>query len=387
MIRRSTVAAFAAVCIAAVLLLPPLCAADPTKSFSVSKGGSLTVVTSVGDVTLRPWEKNEVLVETTGIPEDELDRLRMTQTGNAVRVEFRPTSSSHGQVRFIISLPSQFDVDLSTAGGDILVEGALTGVLKGSTAGGDVRVGDLSGRADLKTSGGDITAGRVRGDADLKTSGGDIRVVSADGQVNVSTSGGDIEVGDVGKALKASTAGGDIKVGNVGGEATLSTAGGDVRVGKVSGTATLKTAGGDVECNGATGPVVAKTAGGDLRLSGISGSIEAATAGGDIRAELNPTGSGPSSLTTAGGSVSLYLPENAKATVQALIRIEGRWKTNSARYDIRSDFKAAAYTKDEDAEEIRASYELNGGGQVITVKTVNGDIQIRKAGALPAERK
>ena len=181
--------------------------------------------------------------------------------------------------------------------------------------------------------------------------------------------------------------GGDIKVGNVGGEATLSTAGGDVRVGKVSGTATLKTAGGDVECNGATGPVVAKTAGGDLRLSGISGSIEAATAGGDIRAELNPTGSGPSSLTTAGGSVSLYLPENAKATVQALIRIEGRWKTNSARYDIRSDFKAAAYTKDEDAEEIRASYELNGGGQVITVKKVNGDIQIRKAGALPAERK
>lgn len=360
-----------------MILVSPALAADRAKVFEVGAGGSLILTTSVGDVTLTAWERNQVAVEVFGIDEEEVSRLSMTQSGNVVRVDFKPEESS-GDVRFQVSIPSHFDVQLKTAGGDITINGTVTGTVVGSTAGGDITVGDLNGKATLKTSGGDIKAGNVQGDVELKTSGGDIRLSSADGDVVVGTSGGDIVAGNVGRSLKANTAGGDIRVENVGGEAHLSTAGGDVIVAQVSGSATLSTAGGDVECQGATGQVKASTAGGDLRLRGISGTLTGSTAGGDVMAELNPSGQGPSSLSTAGGNITLMIPEGARARIEATIKIEGRWNTNSTKYGIRSDFRATDQVMDDQAEEIRAVFDLNGGGELIRLNTVNGNIVIRK---------
>ncbi len=125
----------------------------------------------------------------------------------------------------------------------------------------------------------------------------------------------------------------------------------------------------------------ATTAGGDLRLQGISGSLEASTAGGDVTAELNPSGKGPSSLSTAGGNITLVIPEGARAHIEATIKIEGRWRTNSTKYEIRSDFRATEQGLDDQAEVIRAVYDLNGGGDLIRLNTVNGNIIIRKSGA------
>ena len=363
-----------------LILISPALAADRSKAFDVGAGGSLILTTSVGDVTLTATERNQVVVEVFGIDEEEVPRLSMTQSGNVVRVDFRPEESS-GDVRFQVSIPSHFDVQLKTAGGDITINGTVTGNVVGSTAGGDITVGDLNGKVELKTSGGDVKAGKVQGDVELKTAGGDIHLTSADGDVILGTAGGDVIVGDVGRTLKANTSGGDIRVGNVGGEASLTTAGGDVIVGQVSGSATLSTAGGDVECEGATGRVKATTAGGDLRLQGISGSLEASTAGGDVTAELNPSGKGPSSLSTAGGNITLVIPEGARAHIEATIKIEGRWRTNSTKYEIRSDFRATEQGLDDQAEVIRAVYDLNGGGDLIRLNTVNGNIIIRKSGA------
>ncbi len=363
-----------------LIFISPVLAADRSKTFEVGAGGSLVLNTSVGDVTLNTWGQNQVSVEVFGIDEEEVARLSMTQSGNVVHVDFRPEESS-GDVHFEINIPSRFDVQLKTAGGDIRIVGTLTGTVTGSTAGGDITVGDLNGKVSLKTSGGDVTAGAVQGDVELKTAGGDIRLTSADGDVIVGTSGGDVVVGDVGRSLKATTAGGDVRVGDVGGEASLTTAGGDVRVGQVSGSATLTTAGGDVECQSATGHVKARTAGGDLRLRGISGTLDGSTAGGDVIAELNPSGKGPSTLSTSGGSITLNIPEGARARIEATIKIQGRWRAEGSRYDVRSDFKATEHVRDEQAEEIRAVFDLNGGGEIIRLDTVNGDIIIRRAGA------
>lgn len=180
------------------------------------------------------------------------------------------------------------------------------------------------------------------------------------------------------KRLEAKTSGGDITIGDVGGEATVSTAGGDVKVGKVSGGARLRTAGGNIGLRGATGRVDASTAGGDIELENISGSIDAKTAGGDIRAELVPSGKGSSELKTAGGRIRLAVPENAKATIEAVIRIEDRWRSRRDRYEVRSDFPSATYERDERYGDIRATYVLNGGGERIYLETVNSDIEIRK---------
>lgn len=353
-----------------------------SKSFTVSKGGRFEITTRSGDIRITPWSKNEVSVTAEGIDSEDLDRLKMTQSGNTVRVEFLPKKGWGGwdgdHIRFDVSVPTDFNIEMKTSGGDLEIMGSINGKIEGSTSGGDINIENVVGPVDMSTSGGDIKVGDIKGNVDLSTSGGDITLKKVDGEARVKTSGGDIRVESVGKKLDARTSGGDIEIGDVGGEVSASTAGGDVKVKKVSGDAKLKSAGGDIGLSGASGTVVASTAGGDINLMNITGSIEAKTAGGDIKAELRPSGKGGSELSTAGGKVSLAVPENAKVTIEALIRIEGRWGSRKSKYEVRSDFKADKYETDEDEEEIRATYNLNGGGEKIFLSTVNSSIEIRK---------
>jgi DUF4097 and DUF4098 domain-containing protein YvlB len=325
-----------------------------SKSFSVSKGGTIEVSTSRGDINISPWDKNEVSVVIEGLDD------------------------GSGHVRFAISVPSQFNLDMNTSGGDLEVKGELTGKIDGSTSGGDIKLGNVfGGPVEVTTSGGDISTGKIEGDGSLKTAGGDIQVGSVNGSLSVNTSGGNIQVETITKSLDAKTAGGNIIIGNVGGEAHVSTSGGDIKVGKVSGKATLNTAGGDIELKGASGNVSAKTSGGDVKLQNITGSINAKTSGGEVEAELIPSGKGGSKLSSSGGDVRLYIDENSKATIEAIIRLDG-WGSRKSRYVVKSEFPKESYETDEEADEIRAVYKLNGGGELVELSTSNSNIEIHK---------
>ncbi len=358
------------------LLVPAHAAGVQSKTFEVAPGGTLTVSTASGDILITTWEKQQVAVMVNGVEDRELDDLEMTQSGNDVTIDFHPQGHHSRNVSFNIQMPSQFNPALTTAGGDIEIVGSLEGDLKAKTAGGDIRTDDINGSSEMTTAGGDIQLGTVEGNAVARTSGGNIEIKDCSGDVDAKTSGGDITIGNVGEKLEAKTAGGDIKIGDVGGEANVTTAGGDIEVGRVSGSATLKTAGGDIECMGASGTVAANTAGGDVTLKAITGSVDASTAGGDVTAELDPTGQAPSELKSIGGDVRLMIPASASATIEATITVHG---ADMSRWDIRSDFKAQSYEKDQANHEIRGTYLLNGGGARITLSTMNADIYIQKA--------
>ncbi len=377
--------------IAAVLVAVPMLLAfrgfveddSRSKTFGVGKGGTLSVSVDGGDIKISVWDKSEVLVKADGIDDEDLDRLKMKQSGNDVRVEYRNRRSwggwNNSHVRFEITIPSQYNADLHTSGGDISVRATVNGKISGGTSGGDVKLEDVKGgRVELSTSGGDMRTGDVQGDVILKTSGGNIEMGVVGGEANVATSGGDIVVKSVGKTLKAHTSGGNIEIGDVGGEARVSTSGGDVRVRKVTGDATLNTSGGNIHLESASGTVKTNTSGGDISLQNISGTIEAATSGGDVEAELRPSGKGRSKLSSSGGEIKLSIPEDAKATIEATIRIEDHWGSRKSKYKVQSDFKSDTYEQDQDEREIRATYKLNGGGDLIELKTVNSDITIRK---------
>jgi DUF4097 and DUF4098 domain-containing protein YvlB len=352
-----------------------------TKTFDVKKGGDLVVeIKRIGaDIKVETWNKNEVAVKVEGISGDDLEWLEMEKDGNTVTVYFEPGNGwrRHRSARFYINVPSEFNIDVGTSGGDVEVVGSMKGTVVATTAGGDVEIDDVKGEVTLKTAGGDVTAGDVDGDAKLKTSGGDVEVGDVTGELVAATAGGDIEAGEVGGDLEAATAGGDIICKDVGGEAEAKTAGGDIELGVVKGGISARTAGGDIEVLGATGRVVAKTAGGDVELASVKGQVDAETAGGDISVELDPTNAGKSTIETNGGNIALYLPAGAKATVEAYIRLRSRdWDDDEDRYDVRSDFKAESHDKDDRA--IRARYVINGGGKVIKLETTNGNIEIRK---------
>ena len=373
-----------------------------TMAFKIAKSGTLVVeIEGVGaDIATHAWDKSGIELRIEGLSDEMLKDLETSESGNTVRVKLHGDNGwrkSRG-ARFEFSVPGEINLDLGTSGGDIDVNGQMTGTVtlgtsggdiaveavKGdvaaATSGGDIKIGTIQGKTDLKTSGGDVTVNEVVGDADVATSGGDIEVGNIKGELHAATAGGDITIGSVEKSVTASTAGGDVSVESVGGGAKLSTAGGDVIVGTVGGSTTLKTAGGDIKLDGATGAVEAKTAGGDIECSKVSGSLRAATAGGDVYAELDPNGTLPNTLETQGGDITIVLPSGANATIDATIKIRRGWGGDKEDWDIISDFPAASHQKD--AKLITGRYVLGSGGAAVTLETVNGYIHIKKqAGA------
>ncbi|MCY3553685.1 MAG: DUF4097 family beta strand repeat-containing protein [Gemmatimonadetes bacterium] len=296
-----------------------------TETFQVERDGRLDLNTRAGDITISTWSKNEAVVNVQGVPASGADDLRIRYEGGILRVDYdsrRWSMNRSRGLRFKIDLPSDFDLDLRTGGGDIEVVGNLGGDVRSHTSGGDVTLRDIGGDVELTTSGGDIRVGTVGGDVHLQTSGGDIRVEKASADLDVQTSGGDIRIGHVGNELEAQTSGGDITIEYVGGKSRIRTSGGDIEIGELLANARITTSGGDIELRDAKGELQVKTAGGELELLNVTGSIDARTAGGEILAEITPEGSKGSSLISAGGDVVLYVDPEAKATIEARIRVD-----------------------------------------------------------------
>jgi len=143
--------------IAAILVAVPMLLAfggiidddSRSKTFTVGKGGTLEVSVDGGDIRISVWDKNEVLVRVDGIDEEDLDRLKMKQSGNDVRVEYRNRRSwggwNSGHMRFEITVPANYNADLRTSGGDITLKGTVNGKITGATSGGDVKLEDVKG--------------------------------------------------------------------------------------------------------------------------------------------------------------------------------------------------------------------------------------------------
>jgi hypothetical protein len=352
--------------------------ATVTKSFDVGNTGTLVVdIENIGaNIVVNVWDKKKVDVRVERISEDDVEYLEIEKEGNTVSVTLDADDGwgRHSSARIYVSVPAGFDLDLGTSGGNVEVEGAIKGTVEAATAGGNISVGDVGGELMLRTSGGNISVGNAGANAELRTSGGNITVGDVKGELSVATAGGNITMGTVGKTVDAGTAGGNISCDEVGGDAEVKTSGGSIDLGVVNGSALAKTAGGSIKIAGATGETVARTAGGSIKLTGIKGYVEATTAGGDIYVELDPTNEGKSTMETAGGDIELYLPADAKCTIEARIKIRDRWDEDD--YEITSDFKAES--QDRTKRAVTARFVINGGGKLITIETVNGDIDILK---------
>ncbi|MGE5350521.1 MAG: DUF4097 family beta strand repeat-containing protein [Acidobacteriota bacterium] len=348
------------------------------KTFKVGKSGFLELYVSLGSIKIVPWDKNEMQIEAKGIYDGDAEKVKITQQGNIVKVNYEQ-GGHPDEVKFIISLPAQHNVRLSTSSGDIEVDGTLKGELRGSTSGGDIRLGRVDGLVALNTSGGNITSGDVVGNASFNTSGGDISVGSVAGTAQINTNGGDITVKNVGEKLSATTYGGDIQIGSIEGDGKITTYGGDIHIDNVSGNADVNTYGGDIYLSGASGKVKASTQGGDITLSKISGPVDAQTRSGSVTLEMLSPGNDKSRVVASNGDITLYLKDDIKATVDAHMRMRG-WNKNSHQpFSIHSDFDTTQKPDyDDNNGEVRINLPVNGGGQSIYLETVNADINIKK---------
>ncbi len=357
------------------------------------EGGRLVLRTDMGTIVIRPRAGGRIDggVVLRAFAGNEAEARRILGSfelsvraleGGGVYVSGQSTRSRRHSTalsgEFALNVPQQFNLDVETQGGDITVENSLQGEARLTTAGGDIRTADIHGLLKAETAGGSITLGQMGNRVEARTAGGSIHVGDVKGDAVLETSGGEIVVGQVGGILRAETAGGDVVISSATGPVVAQTAGGQIQIGPAAGSVRAETAGGSIRLQGARGRVVAETAGGSIDLLEVQGGVKASTAAGRILAQWMGTKKtfGASELETAMGDVYVYLPVDLALNIDAAIDA-------AAGHRIVSDFPINIQGSEEDFAErtIRGRGALNGGGETLRIRTVSGNIEIRRLDA------
>jgi len=201
------------------------------KSFTVKPGGTLNIDTKRGSIEVEGHRGSTVEVKVirevkTSDKEEarkilEKFMVDFDQRGDDITItatydeknlvkKLLNNINKKLRVKFVVSVPDVYNVNLQTSGGSIGVRG-LEGRIMSRTSGGSLTFDGITGDIRGRTSGGSIKVGNVEGDTDIHTSGGSITIEKAAGQVDAHTSGGSITVHEVMGTIQADTSGGSIK--------------------------------------------------------------------------------------------------------------------------------------------------------------------------------
>ena len=386
------------------------------KTFDVQPDGRLDMDRISGSIEVNTWSRNRVEiiqeiraeVSSESAFEDLVEREERMyhQSGNTVEVEgvsqdqdslwdrlLDRDENFDIQRKFVIRVPEHFNIDLNTSGGEITVT-SLTGDVDLFTSGGRILLEAIEGSVDASTSGGNLIFSEIGGSVEASTSGGNVKIQHVVGEVDISTSGGNVEIVDVTDDVDAATSGGNMELENIGGDVDAATSGGNIRAIEILGDVVVATSGGNVTLRSIRGSVQATTSGGrivgedleselelntsagDIAIQNARGPVVAHTSVGDIEVELTLTDfQKPHNmhLVTSNGDITVRLPADLPAQIEAEIQLRGRFDRN----DIHSDFPLVRDTSDE-GETIKAKGMINGGGSLIRLEVNGGSIFIEK---------
>ena len=179
--------------------------------------------------------------------------------------------------------------------------------------------------------------------------------------VEVETGGGAIELKEIGGRVKARTSGGSIELDEAAGPAELQTSGGSISVDELQGDLLAKTSGGPIRVSKVNGEVEVFTSGGPIQLDEVPGPVRARTSGGPISARF--TSSPEGYLQTSGGSIEVEFPEGAGFDLDAV--------TSGGRVRLEEEIAIRG-----NISRGRVKGAVNGGGEVLTLRTSGGNIRL-----------
>lgn len=351
------------------------------------EGGKLIVRADFGSISVKPGANNRVScqIRLRVYTKDEAEArryfrdfglsLRPQENGFYLQGDF---PQSHGPrtlaADFDLSVPLKYSLALETKVGSIQV-GRLEGELEATTAAGDVRSGDVRGPVRAETAAGNIRLGNIGAQVEARTAGGSIRVGEVHGSATLETRGGEVVAGMIEGLLHAESAGGDLVLRGASGGIEASTNGGQINIGETAGSVVAQTLGGSIRLQGARGQVEVKTAGGSIDLLQVRNGVRASTALGSILAQVDAGQKtfAASELQTASGDIRVFLPPSLPVTIDAAIAM-------AAGHKILTDFPLNIQSHGQTfaPASLRGEGNLNGGGQVLRVRAVAGNIEIRK---------
>jgi len=384
MLKRTVTFVVVVACVALLGAVSPSEAAS--REFSAGSGGTLVLdLNAGGSVEIEGTGGSKVIIDYEANC-DPACNVEIEEHGDRLEITTRFASKlgrKNSEVEFRIRVPRSFNVKLDSTGGGLTIDG-VDGTFTGKTKGGPIQLHDVRGEAQLTTMGGRIRLTDSELDGSLKTMGGEVLFENVIGDVRGKTMGGNVRYknvqrrdGSLGSPLRGGAGLDETRSDTV----QISTMGGDIEIEDAPEGADLKTMGGNIEIRDARRFVRAKTMGGDIEIESIDGWVEATTMGGDI--EVSVTGHGGDvSLTSMSGEIDVVVPAGFGMELELEIAF-----TRNSKKEFEIDLPggpATTVTPDWDHDHgtprkyIRSSGTMNGGGNVVKIKTINGNIKIRE---------
>jgi len=354
-----------------------------TREFRATSGGTLILdLEAGGSVEISGTGGSSIVVDVSRscTPDCEI-AYEETRGGLAIHTRFLSRGNQNSNIHFRIQVPSYFDIELDSMGGGLSIDG-VEGSFTGKTMGGELTLHDVRGEARLTTMGGKISLTDSELDGQLKTMGGEVHFENVIGDVKGSSMGGNVRYRNVqrrdGQLGSPPRTGGDLD--EISAETVqISTMGGAIEIENAPEGADLHTMGGNIEIENARRFVRAKTMGGDIEIDAVDGWVQATTMAGDI--EVTVTGSGGDvSLTSMTGDVVLRVPAGFGMDLDLQIAF-----TRESRREYRIDAPLRStptvspewdYDNGSPRKYIRQTGPVNGGGNTVTIRTINGNVTV-----------
>jgi hypothetical protein len=363
---------------------PGRVSSDLTGSLSAHDGEHLRLLTDLGSVVIHTQSVGKVTYhvhfETDANQKNAQELLKnfsfhAHRNSKGVFMGGRVVEEASGKlwVTLEISVPQSFQIDASTGGGNIQLDD-IAGRVDLSTAGGDITAANIDGSARLETNGGHITVKNVSGDLISGTGGGHITTGIVSGSASLRTSGGHIHATSIGGAGHLFTAGGNVALEHSGGELFAETSGGQIEVGEAAGLVRAKTGGGGIRVVRVSGPSDLRTVGGNIYLTQVDGAVKASAATGGITAWfVMPKHAGNCELESTEGDIVVYLPRQLPATIDAQIQMAN---DHHLIVDPAFPIKIQYDGQSNGSKIIRAEGALNGGGEILRLRAIQGNIRL-----------
>lgn len=329
-------------------------------------------------VDIKAWNRNAVKVTASGRDAGASSdiEISLSRSGgkHTLRSEYAGNRKSwSSRLSFDVFVPSTFDIDIDSTGGDISIDG-------------------VEGRFEGKTMGGGIELTNLRGVARLETMGGAIEVSDSDLDGKVSTMGGKVMIRDVVGDLDGSSMGGNVSLVRVtrrngsgtGDTVNISTMGGAVSVDDAPAGARLHTMGGKISVDSAREFVDAKTMGGNIDIASIEGWVKAVTMGGDVDVRVVGEGSDGADihLESMGGDIRLIVPPGFGMELDIELAYT---KRHVGKHDIRTDVpfqrsESPNWIDDHGSPRkiIYGTGTVGDGRHKVKIRTINGDVVINE---------
>lgn len=308
------------------------------KRFSGIKAVDIETVS--GDCTVKKHSSDEVLIEV--IYDSSLGdvvEFKFSEHSGSLSMEEDWEGSGSGNIKWMIMLPADTDVEFSSASGDFSASG-ISGDLEGSAASGDFELENLGGSVEISVASGDI---------DIRDSSGDIEISTASGDINIENCRGDIEL---------SAASGDIEASGIeSSDIDMSAASGDIDISEAKGRFDLSVASGDVEAEGIE----------------ITGDSDFSTASGGVRLILAASPGAGIDLSTASGDVLLDYQGNAMMGYFEFTARKGRGRIRAPYdFDNEEEFRKDGRTY------LKKSFSREGDSPRIFLSTASGKVELKK---------